>query len=64
MTHADLRAICISLNDEYSTGEQSKLARLLGWHHSTVWRKLNGKSKITQGDSLAILKALETTEGR
>ena len=40
MTRADLRAITISLNDERDTGGQSKLARLLGWHHSTVWRKL------------------------
>lgn len=31
-----------------------KLARLLGWHHSTVWRKLNGKCRITQSDELAI----------
>jgi hypothetical protein len=36
MTPVDLRAICESLNDERSTGGQTKLARLLGWHHSTV----------------------------
>ena len=59
MTSADLRAICDSLNDEHGTGGQSKLARLLGWDHSTVWRKLNGKSRITQADELAILKAME-----
>lgn len=29
-------------------------ARLLGWHYSTLWRKLNGKSRITQTDELAI----------
>jgi hypothetical protein len=40
MTSSDLRAICDSLNDERGTSGQTKLARLLGWHHSTVWRKL------------------------
>jgi hypothetical protein len=49
-----LRAICDSLNDERGTGGQSKLTRLLGWHHSTVWRKLNVKSPITLADELAI----------
>ena len=58
MTPADLRAITLSLNDEHGTGGQSKLARLLDWHHSTVWRKLNGKSPITRGDELAIRGAL------
>jgi DNA-binding transcriptional regulator YdaS (Cro superfamily) len=59
MTPADLRAICDSLKDERGTGGQSRLARLLGWHHSTVWRKLNGKSPITESDALAIQKAVE-----
>ncbi len=54
MTPADLRLITVSLNDERGTGGQTKLARLLGWHHSTVWRKLTGKSRITQSDVLAI----------
>jgi DNA-binding transcriptional regulator YdaS (Cro superfamily) len=64
MTPADLRAICDSLNDERGTGGQSKLARLLGWHHSTVWRKLTGKSRITETDALAIQKAVERAEDR
>ncbi len=64
MTPADLRAICDSLNDERGTGGQSKLARLLVWHHSTVWRKLDGKSPITESDALAIQKAVERAEGR
>lgn len=55
MTPADLRAI---IND-LDPGGQTKLARLLDWHHSTVWRKLTGKSRITQADELAILKALD-----
>jgi hypothetical protein len=59
MTPAELRAICDSLNDERGTGGQSKLARILGWHHSTVWRKLNGRSRITQADELAIHRAHE-----
>ena len=58
MTPADLRAITMSVNDKRGTGGQSKLGRLLGWHHSTVWRKLNGKSKITKSDELAISRAL------
>ena len=58
MTPADLRAICDSLNDERGTGGQSKLARLLDWDHSTVWRKLTGQSPITQSDELAIRQAL------
>jgi DNA-binding transcriptional regulator YdaS (Cro superfamily) len=59
-----MRAICNKLNDGRDTGGQSKLARLLGWHHSTVWRKLNGKSAITESDALAIQKAVEMSEGR
>ncbi len=58
MTPAQLRAICDSLDEERGTGGQTKLARLLGWYHSTVWRKLNGKSPITQSDVLAIRSAL------
>ena len=57
MTPADLRAITNSLNDERGTCGQSKLARLLGWHYSTIWRKLDGKSPITQADELAIRQA-------
>jgi len=60
MTPATLRSLCDSLNP----GGQSKLARLLKWHHSTVWRKLNGKSPITESDALAIQKAVETAEDR
>jgi DNA-binding transcriptional regulator YdaS (Cro superfamily) len=63
VTPAELRAICDSLNDERGTGGQSKLARRLGWHHSTVWRKLTGKSPITESDVLAIQKNVETASG-
>jgi hypothetical protein len=63
MTPDDLRTLCESLNDERGTGGQSKLARLLGWHHSTVWRKLNGLSRITRSDELAITGALGKTLG-
>jgi hypothetical protein len=58
MTPAHLRAICNSLNDERATGGQTKLAHLLGWHYTTLWRKLVGKSPITQSDELAIIHAL------
>ena len=54
MTPAALRAICDSLNDEQGMGGQTKLARLLGWNYSTLWRKLAGKSRITQPDELTI----------
>jgi hypothetical protein len=54
MTRADLRTITLSLNDERGISGQSKLASLLGWHFSTVWRKLNGKSKITPSDAIFI----------
>ena len=58
MTPADRRVITLSLNDERGTGGQSKLARLLGWHYVTLWRKLNGKSPITHSDELAIRQAV------
>jgi DNA-binding transcriptional regulator YdaS (Cro superfamily) len=64
MTPAALRAICTLLDDERGTGGQSRLARLLEWHHSTVWRKLTGSSPITESDALAIQKAVETAEGQ
>jgi DNA-binding transcriptional regulator YdaS (Cro superfamily) len=63
MTPPDLRAICDSLNDERGTGGQSMLARVIGWCNSTVWRKLTGKSRITEADALAIQKAVELAEG-
>jgi len=58
MTPADLRAICDSLNDECGTGGQTKLARLLEWDYSTLWRKLSGKSPTTQSNELAIRQAV------
>jgi len=59
MIPAELRSLCDSLNDERGTGGQSKLARLLDWDYSTLWRKLTGKSPITESDALAIRKAVE-----
>jgi hypothetical protein len=38
------------------------VARSLGWAYSTLWRKLNGKSKITQADELAIRQAVSSLE--
>jgi Bacterial regulatory protein, Fis family len=58
MTRVALWSICNSLNDEYGTGGQSKLARLLDWHYSTLWRKLSGESKLTQADELSIRQAV------
>jgi hypothetical protein len=60
MTPAELRAICASINDECGTGGQTKLARSLRSHHSTVWRKLNGKSTITKSDEVAIRQAVRS----
>jgi hypothetical protein len=54
LTPADLRAICDSLNDERGTGGQTKLASLVGWHYSTLWRELHGLSRITHSEELAI----------
>jgi DNA-binding transcriptional regulator YdaS (Cro superfamily) len=59
MTPTTLRAICDSLDDERGMGGQSRLARLLKWHHSTVWRKLTGRSPITESDALAIERAMQ-----
>ncbi len=60
MTPADLRAICDSLIDEHGMDGHTSLARLLGWRHSTIWRKLNGQSAITLSDKLAIRQAVES----
>jgi DNA-binding transcriptional regulator YdaS (Cro superfamily) len=59
-----LQAICNALNDERGTGGQTRLARLLGWHHSTVWRELTSRSRITESDALAIQRAVEMAERR
>jgi hypothetical protein len=59
VTPAELRVICNSLNNKHDTGGQTKLARMLGCHYSTVWRKLNAKSAITHSDELAIIKTVE-----
>jgi hypothetical protein len=64
MTPSNLRSICDSLNDERGTGGQTRLARLLDWDYSTLWRKLCGKSPITESDVLAIQKAVEMAKGR
>jgi hypothetical protein len=64
MTPADLRVICDSLNDEHGAVGQTKLARLLERHYSTIWMKLTGQSPITESDALAVQKAVETAEGR
>lgn len=63
MTPSDLRAVCNSLKNEHGTGGQTRLASLLDWDHSTVWRKLNGKSPVTESDALAIQKAVEMAGG-
>jgi len=62
MTRAGLRAICDSLNDERGMGGQTLLARFLGRHYSTVWRKLNCRSRITEANALAIEIAMELAE--
>ncbi len=59
-----LRAICDSLNDERGKGGQTNLARLLDWDYSTLWRKLTGKSPISESDALAIQKAMEMAKGQ
>jgi hypothetical protein len=51
MTPTALRRIC-------KAHGAVRLAHLLGWHYSTLWRKLNGKSRITRADELAILAVI------
>ena len=51
MTPADLRAVCDSLDDERGMGGQTRLARLLDWDYSTLWRKLTGKSPSRRATS-------------
>jgi len=54
LTHDTSRA------DRWTRGsEKSRLARVLGWHHSTIWRKFNGKSRITSSDAITIMAAAE-----
>jgi hypothetical protein len=60
MTPAEFHSICKSLDDERGMGGQTQLARMLGWHYGTLWRKLNGKSRITQSDELAIRQAISS----
>jgi hypothetical protein len=50
---------CVELIDEHGTGGQSRLAHLIGWDHSTVSRKHNGQSRITESDARAIQRAVE-----
>lgn len=64
MTPIEIRSICNSLIDERGTTGQTKLAHLLGWHYTTLRRKLAGKSKINESDALAIQQAVEMAEGR
>ena len=64
MTPADPRVIRESLNGERGTGGQTRLARILDWDHSTIWRKLTGKSPITESDALAIERAAELAKSQ
>jgi hypothetical protein len=50
--------------NEHGMGAQARFARLLGWSCSTFWRKLNGKSSMTQADELAIRRAMEFVRNR
>jgi hypothetical protein len=62
MTPDDLRTVCDALDDKRGMGGQTKLARSLGWQYSALWRKLNGLSKITHSDELAIRRAVALLE--
>lgn len=59
MTTEEMLVIVASLNDHHGRGGQTELARRTGWNHSTVWRKLNGKLKISRADALLILDAVK-----
>ena len=47
------------LDDRHGRGGKTRLARALGWDYSTLWRKLNGRSKITESDLLAAEAVVE-----
>lgn len=54
MTRADdLKRAVDRLNDRRGKGGKTRLAKLLKWDCSTLWRKLNGKSPIFEDDILA-----------
>ena len=59
MTPAALHALCASLNDANGRGGKTELARRLEWDYSTLWRKLNGQTKITRADELAVRGAMQ-----
>jgi len=59
MTPSELRSIRFSLDDDHGMSGLTRLSRLLGWHHSTVRRKLTGKSQVTKSDALAIRRVAE-----
>jgi hypothetical protein len=59
MTSSHPRPISISLNEERGKGGQTKLAHLLGWHYTDVWRTLTRRSLFTQSVELAMQQALE-----
>src|SRR5271157_1712696 len=62
MAAAEFRSNCDSINNSQGRGGQSKLVRLVGWHYSTVWGKLNDKSRITESDAFAIHQEMETAK--
>ncbi|WP_435018524.1 hypothetical protein TA3x_000498 [Tundrisphaera sp. TA3] len=49
----NLNEVATRLNDPHGRGGKTRLARLLKWDYSTLWRKLNGKSATTHADITA-----------
>jgi hypothetical protein len=64
LTPATLHALCASLNDANGRGGKTELARRLDWDYSTLWRKLEGKTKITRADELAVYGAMKASPPR
>ena len=58
MTPADLQAICDSINGKYGRADNPSSHVCLGGTTQTLWRKLNGKSSVTQAGELAIPQAV------
>ena len=65
----DLVFVRVGTGDKYPADFESDLVKRvvafadrdalkLGWHHSTLWRKLNGKSRINRSDEMAISQAV------
>lgn len=53
------------LNDEHGRGGKTRVAELLEWDYTTLWRKLSGRTRLKRADERAIRDAVaEATRKR